>query len=93
MYRTLSTIVLTAAAVVFAIQNFDHVPVYIFWGKMIQIRLIFVIAIAGTGGYVIRHILGIRREERLKKQFYLLRQNRLKTKARRSVDELDETDI
>lgn len=90
MYKTLTTIVLTAVAVLFAVQNFDHVPVYIFWGKMVQIRLIFVIAIAGTAGYVIRHFAGIRREERLKRRFHAIRRNRLKTKLKSRADEFDE---
>ncbi len=43
MYRTLTTVALTVLAVLFAIQNFEHVPLYFFWGKPVQIRLIFVI--------------------------------------------------
>ena len=89
MYKTVATIILTAIAVVFAIQNFDHVPVYIFWGKALRIRLIFVIAIAGTGGYLVRHFVGIKREERLRKQFAMLRRNNFVSKARRMTDEFD----
>ena len=60
--------------VLFSIQNFDHVPVYIISGKAVNIRLIFVIAISGVVGYLIRHFYGIAREERLKKQIqHLLR--------------------
>jgi uncharacterized integral membrane protein len=93
MLKTFTTIVLTAVVVLFGIQNFDHVPVYIFWGKMVSIRLIFVIAIAGTLGYVIRHFVGIRREERLKRQFQMLRRNNFKTKPRKKTDEFDEEDL
>ncbi len=73
MYKTIITIVLTAVGVLFTIQNFDHVPVYIFWGKMIHIRLIFVITIAGIAGYLIRHFVGISREEELKRRFREIR--------------------
>ena len=73
MYKTIITIILTAVGVLFTIQNFDHVPVYIFWGKMIHIRLIFVIAIAGIAGYLIRHFVGISREEELKRRFRAIR--------------------
>ena len=93
MFKTLMTIILTAAAVLFGIQNFDHVPVYIFWGKALNIRLIFVVAIAGVGGYVIRHFVGLRREERLKRQFQMLRRNNFKTKRRKKTDEFDEQEF
>ncbi|MBW1942810.1 MAG: hypothetical protein JRJ51_08240 [Deltaproteobacteria bacterium] len=93
MYKTLTTIVLTGVAVLFAIQNFDHVPVYIFWGKVLQIRLIFVVAIAGTAGYIIKHFVGIRREERLKRQFRMFRQKGYKTKVRRKREGFDEGDF
>jgi uncharacterized integral membrane protein len=93
MLKTFTTIVLTAVVVLFGIQNFDHVPVYIFWGKALNIRLIFVVAIAGVGGYVIRHFVGLRREERLKRQFQMLRRNNFKTKPRKKTDEFDEEDL
>ena len=71
--KTTTTIVLTMIAVLFSIQNFDHVPLYIFWGKAINIRLIFVIAIAGICGYLIRHFTGIAREDRLRRQILVMR--------------------
>ena len=92
MLKTFTTIVLTAVVVLFGIQNFDHVPVYIFWGKMVSIRLIFVIAIAGTVGYVIRHFVGIRREERLKRELQIFTRGGFKTKARGKTDEFDDVD-
>jgi len=76
MFKTISTIIITAVAVIFSMQNFEHVPVYIFWGKSINIRLIFVIAISFVTGYLIRHFIGISREERLKREIH----NMLKTK-------------
>lgn len=93
MFKTLTTIILTAMAVLFGIQNFDHVPVYIFWGKALNIRLIFVVAIAGTGGYLIRHFVGLKREERLKRQFRMLSRNNFKGKSRERTDEFDDEEI
>jgi len=72
MLKTITTIVLTIFAVLFSMQNFDHVPVYFFWGKSLNIRLVFVIAISGGIGYLIRHFIGIVREERLKRKLYHL---------------------
>ena len=73
MYKTVTTIILTILAVLFAMQNFDHVPIYFFWGKPLNIRMIFVIAIAGVSGYVIRHLVGVGREEMMKKQILAMR--------------------
>ena len=61
--------------VLFGMQNFDHVPVYIFWGKAIQIRLIFVVAIAGIAGYLIRHFIGMAREDALRRRFATVKMN------------------
>ena len=73
MFKTITTIILTVIIVLFAMQNFDHVPVYIFSGKAINIRLIFVIAVAGVLGYLVRHIVGIGIEERLKRQIQIMK--------------------
>jgi uncharacterized integral membrane protein len=73
MYKTVTTIILTILAVLFAMQNFDHVPIYFFWGKPLNIRMIFVIAIAGVSGYVIRHLVGVGREEMMKRQILAMR--------------------
>ena len=93
MFKTLTTIIATAVVVLFGIQNFDHVPVYIFWGKMVNIRLVFVIAIAGTGGYVLRHFVGLRREEGLRRQFQMSRRNNFRTNDRKRTDEFDEEEL
>ncbi|HIJ58068.1 MAG TPA: hypothetical protein HPP41_00165 [Deltaproteobacteria bacterium] len=93
MFKTLTTIILTALVVLFGVQNFDHVPVYIFWGKALNIRLIFVVAIAGTGGYLIRHFVGLKREERLKRQFRMLSRNNFKGNSRKRTDEFDDVEI
>ena len=73
MFRTMTTIILTVIGVLFGMQNFDHVPVYIFWGKAIQIRLIFVVAIAGVAGYLIRHFIGMALGNRFGCEYRVLR--------------------
>jgi uncharacterized integral membrane protein len=75
MFKTITTIILTVVVVLFGMENFDHVPVYIFWGKAVNIRLIFVIALAGAGGYLIRHFVGIAREDALKRRLQAVRVN------------------
>ena len=75
MAKTITTIILTVIGVLFGMQNFDHVPVYLIWGKAVNIRLIFVIAIAGVAGYLIRHFTGIAREEILKRRLQTVRMN------------------
>ena len=89
--------------VLFSIQNFDHVPVFFISGKAVNIRLIFVIAISGVVGYLIRHFYGIAREESLKKQIrHLLKiKNAERNRGRKVsdpkktlwVNEVDEDEI
>nr|ASQ41187.1 magnetosome protein MamL [Candidatus Magnetananas rongchenensis] len=87
MFKTFTTITITVIVVLFAMQNFDHVPVYFFWGKSINIRLIFIIAISGVVGYLIRHFIGISREERLKRQLHqIIKKSRY---ARKRIDHDD----
>lgn len=88
MTKTITTVFLTAVGVFFGMQNFDHVPVYIFWGKAINLRLVFVIAIAGIAGYLIRHFSGLAREDALKRQLYALRVNNgnRRRKVKRAID-------
>ena len=76
MFKTIITIVVTIIVVLFAMQNFDHVPVYIFSGKAVNIRLIFVLAISGVMGYLIRHFIGINREERLKRRIFMMKRGK-----------------
>lgn len=85
MFKTIITIIITVIGVLFSIQNFNHVPLYIISGKAVNIRLIFVIAIAGVVGYLIRHFYGIAREERLKRQIQqLLRINKTERYTQRN---------
>ena len=68
MFRTITTVILTSIAVLFGILNFDRVPLYIFWGKPVHIQLIFIIVLSGAGGYLVRHLVGIRREDELRRR-------------------------
>ncbi len=87
MFKTMTTIILTVIGVLFGMQNFDHVPVYIFWGKAIQIRLIFVVAIAGVAGYLIRHFIGMAREDALRRRFMTVK---MKSASRRASKRRDD---
>ena len=94
MFKTATTIVLTALGVLFGMQNFDHVPVYLFWGKSVNIRLIFVIAIAGLAGYLIRHFIGMAREDGLKRRIHAERLHSSdKLKRRKMTDNHDEDEL
>lgn len=84
------TIIITTIIVLFSIQNFDHVSLFVFSGKPIQIRLVFVIAISGLIGYLIRYVIGIQREEELKKKYRMLRVREKQQAQRQIVDEEEE---
>ena len=88
MFKTIATIIVTVIGVLFAMQNFDHVPVYLFWGKAVNIRLVFVIAIAGVGGYLIRYFTGISREDALKRRLQAAMMNTVnrRSKKKRAKD-------
>ena len=70
--RLLITLLQTVIVIMFAIQNFDHVPVYFIYGKPVQIRLIFIIASAFILGYFLHFLLGLNREEAIKKKYRLM---------------------
>ena len=89
--KTITTIVLTVIAVLFSIQNFDRVPLRLLWGNPVEMQLIFVIAIAGIIGYLIRYFIGIRREEELKKRYRALAERKTRGKAR--LAEYDEEEL
>ncbi len=92
--KIILTIIMTAIIVLFAIQNFDHVPVYYFSGKPVHIRLIFVMAICCTAGYLVRYIIGINKEESVKRKYRRILFN-LKNKKTmgRYVDEFDDAEV
>jgi len=80
MMRTIFTVLVTVVAVLFTLNNFDHVPVHILLGKEVQIRLIFVILISGLIGYLIRHFIGVSREEELKRRLLAERKKKVERK-------------
>ncbi|MBF0202806.1 MAG: hypothetical protein HQK67_00525 [Desulfamplus sp.] len=102
MFKTITTIIVTIIVVLFSIENFDHVPVSFVVGKPMDIRLIFVISIAGVVGYLIRHFSAIATEDRLKRQLqhFLKRKNAGKNIVKKNgnnkksilVDDFDEED-
>lgn len=87
MMRTITTVLLTVLAVLFTINNFDHVPVHLIFGREIQIRLIFVIAVSALVGFMFRHFIGVSREEELKRR---LLQERRKNKSRGKLIDVSE---
>lgn len=94
MVKTIVTVILTVIGVLFGMQNFDHVPVYLFWGKAVNIRLIFVIAIAGVGGYLIRHFTSIAKEDALKRRLQSVKMNTVNKRRRnKSPSDFDEEEL
>ncbi len=53
--------------VLFGLQNSDHVPVSLIVGAPAKIRLIFMLLIAATVGFLASYIRGLVREMRLRK--------------------------
>ncbi len=90
MFKIISTIILTTVVILFSLQNSDHVPVYFFLGKAINIRLIFVITISGLTGYFIRLFIGIAREEHLKRQIHVLMKQLHQVKKKMNQIDVDE---
>ncbi|CAM2057520.1 lipopolysaccharide assembly protein A [Desulfovibrionales bacterium] len=88
MLRTILTVAVTVVAVLFTLNNFDHVPVHLLLGKAVQIRLIFVIFLSGLIGFLIRHFVGVAREEELKRR--LLAERRKRSMQNRLLDSNNE---
>lgn len=87
--KLIFTIILTAIVVLFAVQNFTHIPIFFIYGQPVQVRLIFVIATSFVGGYFLRFLVGIHREDTLKKKYRLMLRHH-KNKGRTVNDILDE---
>jgi uncharacterized integral membrane protein len=70
MLGKLKVLFFAAAATVFGAQNWDNVPLYLFFGPPTHLRLVFVIAIAAGAGYTFatlrtgKHELRLRQENR-----------------------------
>ena len=73
MFRLVTYLSFIVVSVIFAIQNADHVPVFLIYGKPVQIRMVFVMAICGTAGYLIATFSFLRREENMKRQLKFFR--------------------
>lgn len=68
MFKVVLVMVATALLVLFGIQNSDHVAVSFVIGGPKQIRLIFLLLIAGTVGFLLSYVFGLSREIQLKKE-------------------------
>ena len=89
--KILLTIILTTIVILFALQNFEHVPIYFFGGKPVHVRLFFVMAVCGIMGYLIRFIVGIAKEEEIKKKYRHLRlQEKKRQQQSNLVQDYDE---
>ncbi len=73
MLGKLKVLFLAAAATVFGVQNWDNVPLYLFFGPPTHLRLVFVIAIAAGGGYLFATLRTGKNELRLKKDNHKLK--------------------
>jgi len=80
MLKTVLTVVITVVLLLLALNNSDHVTIHLLIGQAFQMRLIFVMLLCGVVGFLIRHFIGVMREEELKRRLLLER----KKKARRT---------
>lgn len=85
--KILLTIIITTVVVLFAIQNFGHVPINFFGGKPVYIRLFFVMVFSGVIGWLIRFITGMHREEEIKKRYRILLAQYKKVNSKTAGDE------
>ena len=90
--KILFTVLITTIVVLFAFQNFEHVPIYFFTAKPVSIRLFFVIIFSGVIGWVIRLMTGIQREEQLKRRFKMLLTEYKRVKAKLPDEYADDND-
>jgi uncharacterized integral membrane protein len=93
MVKTILTVVITVIMVLFALNNSDHVTVHILVGKAVQIRLIFVLLLAGVVGFLLRHFVGVAREEELKRRLLLERKKRAKRSHAVNIDDTFDYDL
>ena len=54
--------------VLFGMQNSDHVPVSLIVGSPVKVRLVFLLAVAAAGGFLLAYFQSLGREIRLKKE-------------------------
>lgn len=68
MVKMLLTIGLTVLLVLFGMQNSDHVEVSLILGSPRNVRLVFLLAVAASSGFIISHIRSLVREAQLKRE-------------------------
>ncbi len=68
MHKILITMVVTGLLVLFGMQNSDHVPVSLILGSPVQVRLVFLLAVAASCGFLFSYIQGLGREIKLKRE-------------------------
>lgn len=92
MVKILFTAFATLFLILFGVQNSDHVPISFIIGSPTNIRLVFLLASAAAGGFLISYIRGLSREITLKKEIRrLLNQQRLEQQRPLQIaDDLEE---
>lgn len=85
MIKVLMTIGATAGLIVFGLQNCEHVPVSFVIGSPTKVRLIFLLLIAGSAGFLFSYIQGLNKEIRLKKEIRRLLEYATETSNRLDV--------
>jgi uncharacterized integral membrane protein len=73
MAKMLITIAVTMILVLFGMQNSDHVPVSLIAGIPKQVRLVFLLGVAASSGFMFSYIRRLGREAALKKEVLELR--------------------
>ena len=68
MHNILITMVIAGLLVLFGLQNSEHVAVSFIVGSPVQIRLVFLLAMAAAFGFLLSYIQGLGREIKFRKQ-------------------------
>ena len=68
MYKMILTAATIGILVIFGMQNSDHVPVSLIIGPPIKIRLIFLLLIAASCGFLVAYFTSMVRGMKLKKE-------------------------
>ncbi len=92
MLGKLKVLFFAAAATVFGVQNWDNVPLYLFFGPPTHLRLVFVIGIAAGAGYLFATLRTGKNELRLKTENRRLKMT-LELMRSRSSDRTGSLDI
>lgn len=68
MHKILITIAVTGLLVLFGMQNSEHVPLSLIVGSPTKVRLVFLLAVAATAGFMVSYIRSLNREIQLKRE-------------------------